>query len=103
MASTNLAEQEEGKFLADEILKNNIEKQITDDGEIRVKTNRTMINKYSNNEDNSKGLKIFFDFYPFHSKNRNIILNMYLFKNLEIVFLKIYLNLKMIKKYIKIT
>lgn len=54
LASTNLAEQEEGKFLADEILKNNIEKQITDDGEIRVKTNRTMINKYSNNEDNSK-------------------------------------------------
>ena len=44
LASTDLNDQEQGKALADEILEGKVEKQITEDGEIRVKTNRTFIN-----------------------------------------------------------
>ncbi|XP_033232251.1 tetratricopeptide repeat protein 12-like [Belonocnema kinseyi] len=44
LASSNLKEQDQGMALADEILDGKIEKQITEDGEIRIKANRTLVN-----------------------------------------------------------
>ncbi|XP_051154641.1 tetratricopeptide repeat protein 12-like isoform X2 [Leptopilina boulardi] len=56
LASSDLNEQNEGKLLADEILEGNlIDKELINDNcEIQVKTNRTLINKYSTDGDNSK-------------------------------------------------
>ncbi|EZA50738.1 Tetratricopeptide repeat protein [Ooceraea biroi] len=51
LASSDLKEQECGKMLADEILKDDVQKEIYEDGEIRIKTNRSVINKYSSKED----------------------------------------------------
>lgn len=63
LASSDIKEQEEGKLLADQILEGNSEKEFTGDGEVRIKTNRTVINKSSTNNDstsNSKGRKNYF-------------------------------------------
>ncbi|XP_070166516.1 tetratricopeptide repeat protein 12 [Polyergus mexicanus] len=53
LASSDPKEQECGKKLADEILEKNVQKEIYDDEEIKIKTNRSIINKYSSKEDSS--------------------------------------------------
>lgn len=51
LTSSDREEQECGKKLADEILKKNIQKEIYEDGEVKIKTNRSVINKYPSEED----------------------------------------------------
>lgn len=51
LASSDQKEQECGKKLADEILNKNIQKEIYEDGEVKIKTNRSVINKYASKED----------------------------------------------------
>lgn len=51
LASSDPKEQEYGVKLADEILEKNVQKEIYEDGEIKIKTNRSLINKYSSKED----------------------------------------------------
>ncbi|XP_032687444.1 tetratricopeptide repeat protein 12-like [Odontomachus brunneus] len=53
LASHNPEEQECGRILADRILQNNTQREIYEDVEIKVKANRSVINKYSMEEDNS--------------------------------------------------
>lgn len=53
LASSDPKEQKYGEMLADEILEKNIQKEIYEDGEIKIKTNRSIINKHSSKEDNS--------------------------------------------------
>ncbi|XP_043262375.1 tetratricopeptide repeat protein 12-like [Colletes gigas] len=53
LASSNLEEQKHGQILADEILGKKSETIISEDCELKVKTNRTVINKYSTDERNS--------------------------------------------------
>lgn len=53
LTSSDRKEQEYGQKLADEILKKNIQKEISKDGEVKIKTDRSLINKYSSKEDNS--------------------------------------------------
>ncbi|XP_001600918.1 tetratricopeptide repeat protein 12-like isoform X1 [Nasonia vitripennis] len=50
LASTDVNDQERGMFLADEILQNNVKTDVSDIGELKAKTNRTLINKYSAEE-----------------------------------------------------
>lgn len=57
LASSDIKEQEEGKLLADQILEGNSEKEFTGDGEVRIKTNRTVINKSSTNNDSTSNSK----------------------------------------------
>lgn len=62
LASSNPEEQEHGQILADEILDGRSENIICDDTELKIKMNRTMINKCSinknsTNEEMSKGIK----------------------------------------------
>lgn len=52
LASHNPKEQECGRILADGILQRNIQKEIHEDAEIRIKANRSVINKYSTEEEN---------------------------------------------------
>lgn len=52
LASPDQKEQECGKKLADEILKKNVQKEIYEDREVKIKTDRSIINKYSSKEDN---------------------------------------------------
>lgn len=52
LASSDEKEQECGKKLADEILKKNVQKEIYEDGEVKIKTDRSIINKYPSKEDN---------------------------------------------------
>lgn len=49
LASSDLKEQKQGQILADEILEQRSEKSFSED-ELKVKTNRTVINKCSANE-----------------------------------------------------
>jgi len=49
LVSSDSKEQECGKILADEILKDR--KEIYKENEIRIKANRSVINKYSSKED----------------------------------------------------
>lgn len=51
LTSSNREEQECGKKLADEILEKGIQKEIYEDGEIKIKTDRSVINKYPSKED----------------------------------------------------
>ena len=67
LASSDLIDQEQGKALADEILESKVEKQITEDLELRVKTSRTLINPSNESDDpqkmsqgENKGLLLFF-------------------------------------------
>lgn len=60
LASSNPEEQEHGQILADEILDGRSENIICDDTELKIKMNRTVINKCSinkssTNEEMSKG------------------------------------------------
>ena len=50
LASPNPEEQKHGQILADEILEKRSEKNICDDIELKIKMNRTVINKCSINE-----------------------------------------------------
>ncbi|KYQ53066.1 Tetratricopeptide repeat protein 12 [Trachymyrmex zeteki] len=65
LASFDQQEQECGKKLADEMLKQGVKKEIYGDGEIKVKTDRSIINKYpskehdSNNDPNQMSREIF--------------------------------------------
>ncbi|XP_076242083.1 tetratricopeptide repeat protein 12 [Calliopsis andreniformis] len=52
LASSDLEEQKQGQVLADEILAKKSEKSFFEDDELKVKTNRTIINKCSINETN---------------------------------------------------
>lgn len=47
LASCDPKEQEHGQILADEILERKTPKEISEDGELKVKTDRSVINKYS--------------------------------------------------------
>lgn len=51
LASSDEKEQECGKKLADEILEKRVQKEIYEDGEVKIKTNRSVINKYPSKED----------------------------------------------------
>lgn len=51
LVSSNREEQECGKKLADEILEKGIQKEIYEDGEVKIKTDRSVINKYSSKGD----------------------------------------------------
>lgn len=69
LASSDQEEQECGKKLADEILQKGVEREICEHGEVKIKTDRSLINKYpskddSNNDPNkmSRG-KLFILFY----------------------------------------
>jgi len=53
LASSDQQEQECGKKLADEILKQNVQKEIFGDSEVKVKTDRSVINKYPSKEHDS--------------------------------------------------
>lgn len=53
LASSDRKEQECGKKLADEILKKDIHKEVCEDGEVKIKANRSVINKYPSKEDDS--------------------------------------------------
>lgn len=53
LASFDQQEQECGKKLADEMLKQGVKKEIYGDGEIKVKTDRSIINKYPSKEHDS--------------------------------------------------
>ncbi|CAL7941390.1 unnamed protein product [Xylocopa violacea] len=53
LASSNPEEQKHGQILADEILASRVERNICEDTELKVKTNRTVINKCSINENES--------------------------------------------------
>jgi len=53
LVSSDPTEQECGQKLADKILKKNVQKEIYEDGEVKIKTNRSLINKCSSKEDNS--------------------------------------------------
>ncbi|KOX79156.1 Tetratricopeptide repeat protein 12 [Melipona quadrifasciata] len=54
LASPNPEEQRHGQILADEILEERSEKNIRDDAELRIKMNRTVINKCSINENSTE-------------------------------------------------
>lgn len=51
LASSDQKEQECGKMLADEMLERGIQKEIYEDGEVKIKTDRSVINKYPSKED----------------------------------------------------
>lgn len=51
LASSDQKEQECGKKLADEILEKGIQKEIYEDGEVKIKADRSVINKYLSKED----------------------------------------------------
>lgn len=53
LASCDPEEQECGKMLADEILEKNVQRQIYEDEEVQIKTDRSVINRYSTNENNA--------------------------------------------------
>lgn len=50
LASSDVAEQTQGQMLADEILEKKSETIISEDCELKVKTDRTLINKCSTDE-----------------------------------------------------
>ncbi|XP_043516857.1 tetratricopeptide repeat protein 12-like isoform X2 [Frieseomelitta varia] len=54
LASPNPEEQKHGQILADEILEKRSEKNICDDTELKIKMNRTVINKCSINENSTE-------------------------------------------------
>lgn len=51
LASSDQKEQECGKKLADEMLERGIQKEINEDEEVKIKTDRSVINKYPSKED----------------------------------------------------
>lgn len=51
LVSSDREEQECGKMLADEILKKSVRKEIYEDEEVKIKTDRSVINKYPSKED----------------------------------------------------
>jgi len=51
LASSDQKEQECGKKLADEILKKDVQKEIHEDGKVKIKTDRSIINKYPSKDD----------------------------------------------------
>ncbi|XP_011870133.1 PREDICTED: uncharacterized protein LOC105563279 [Vollenhovia emeryi] len=51
LASSDREEQECGKMLADEILAKGVQREIREDGEVKIKTDRSVINKYPSKED----------------------------------------------------
>ncbi|KYN14296.1 Tetratricopeptide repeat protein 12 [Trachymyrmex cornetzi] len=53
LASSDQQEQECGKKLADEMLKQGVQKEVYGDGEVKVKTDRSVINKYPSKEHDS--------------------------------------------------
>ncbi|XP_018046802.1 PREDICTED: tetratricopeptide repeat protein 12-like [Atta colombica] len=53
LASSDQQEQECGKKLADEILKQDVQKEVFGDSEVKVKTDRSVINKYPSKEHDS--------------------------------------------------
>ncbi|XP_071553288.1 tetratricopeptide repeat protein 12 isoform X2 [Temnothorax nylanderi] len=65
LASSDQKEQECGKKLADEILEKGVQKEIYEDGEVKIKTNRSVINKYpskkydSSNDPNKMSREMF--------------------------------------------
>ncbi|KAG5305912.1 TTC12 protein, partial [Pseudoatta argentina] len=65
LASSDQQEQECGKKLADEMLKQGVQKEVYEDGEVKVKTDRSVINKYpskehdSNNDPNQMSREVF--------------------------------------------
>ncbi|XP_077269078.1 uncharacterized protein LOC143901026 isoform X2 [Temnothorax americanus] len=65
LASSDQKEQECGKKLADEILEKGVQKEIYEDGEVKIKTDRSVINKYpskkydSSNDPNKMSREMF--------------------------------------------
>lgn len=53
LASDDAVEQEKGMLMADNILDGNSMGEITEMGEIRIKCDRTVINKFPNTDDNA--------------------------------------------------
>ncbi|KYM98673.1 Tetratricopeptide repeat protein 12 [Cyphomyrmex costatus] len=53
LSSSDQQEQECGKKLADEMLKQSVQKEVYGDGEVKVKTDRSVINKYPSKEHDS--------------------------------------------------
>ena len=64
LASDDADAQQRGMILADKILNNNTATEISESTELKVKTNRTVINKYSENESDpntmSQGIPLFY-------------------------------------------
>ncbi|XP_043499420.1 tetratricopeptide repeat protein 12-like [Polistes fuscatus] len=58
LASSDTKEQELGQILADKILDKKTQEELSDQEELKIKTNRTVINKYSINESTSDPHKI---------------------------------------------
>lgn len=54
LASADPEEQKHGEILADEILGNRLEKDICEDTELKIRINRTVINKCSVNENSTQ-------------------------------------------------
>lgn len=52
LTSSDEKEAQQGMFLADEILTGKVETEVTEIGELKVKTNRTIINKYRPEDSN---------------------------------------------------
>lgn len=51
LTSSDRKEQECGRKLADEMLKKGAQKEIYEDGEVKIKSDRSVINKYPSKED----------------------------------------------------
>lgn len=54
LASSDPEEQKHGEILADEILGKRLEKDICEDTELKIRINRTVINKCSVNENSTQ-------------------------------------------------
>lgn len=68
LASSDPEEQKHGQILADEILETKPTKDFSEDEELKVKVNRTVINKYSKDENitdeqMSQGINYSFSYY----------------------------------------
>lgn len=51
LTSSDRKEQECGRKLADEMLKKGAQKEIYEDGEVKIKSDRSVINKYPSKDD----------------------------------------------------